>query len=146
MHEETESEVVIQARADDIMRVIADLPSYPEWCPGVESAVVLQSFSDGRPKEVEMVLNSGPVQDTMRYVYDWSEKNSVQWWQTRGTTLSSLAGSYKCSRVGHNKTLVAYRLTIDLVLPMIGALKRRAEKHIVSTALEGLKDRVEGLE
>jgi hypothetical protein len=93
-----------------------------------------------------MVLNSGPVQDTMRYVYDWSEKNNVQWWQTRGTTLSSLSGSYTCARVGHSKTLVTYRLTIDLVLPMIGALKRRAEKHLVSTALEGLKVRVEGLE
>jgi ribosome-associated toxin RatA of RatAB toxin-antitoxin module len=145
MHEETEAEIVIKARADDIMGVIADLPAYPQWCPGVRSATVLQAFENGRPKEVEMVLDSGPIHDTLSYVYDWSDKNSVQWWQTRGEILASLNGSYRCTRLGQNSTLVTYELTIELVLPMIGALKRRAEKHLVATALKGLKERVESL-
>ena len=145
MRKETEVETVIRARASDIMDVIADLPAYPEWCPGVKSATVIQSFDNGRPREIEMVLDSGPIQDTVRYVYDWSEKKSVQWWQTQGQILSSLNGSYTCVRLGHNSTLVTYQLTIEVVLPMIGALQRRAEKHIVSTALTGLKERVESL-
>ena len=145
MRKETEVETVIRARASDIMDVIADLPAYPEWCPGVKSATVIQSFDSGRPREIEMVLDSGPIQDTVRYVYDWSEKKSVQWWQTQGQILSSLNGSYTCVRLGHNSTLVTYQLTIEVVLPMIGALQRRAEKHMVSTALTGLKERVESL-
>ncbi len=145
MRKETEAEIIIRDRASHIMDVIADLPAYPEWCPGVKSATVLQSFDSGRPREIEMVLDSGPIQDTVRYVYDWSEKKSVQWWQTQGQILSSLNGSYTCVRLGHNSTLVTYQLTIEVVLPMIGALQRRAEKHIVSTALTGLKERVESL-
>ena len=145
MQQETEAELIIRAKVDDIMDVIADLPSYPLWCPGVRRADVLQTFDNGRPKEVLMVLDSGPIHDTLQYVYDWSTKNEVQWWQTQGETLKSLKGRYSCRRLGHNQTLVSYMLTIELAMPMISALQRRAEKHIVSTALEGLKHRVEEL-
>ena len=36
-----------------------------------------------------------------------------------------------------------YRLSVDIKLPMIGMMKRKAEKIIVDTALKGLKKRVE---
>jgi hypothetical protein len=39
---------------------------------------------------------------------------------------------------------VTYELTVDLIVPMIGMIKRKAEKVIVDTALKGLKKRVEG--
>jgi hypothetical protein len=38
---------------------------------------------------------------------------------------------------------VTYRLAVDVKIPMIGLLKRRAEKVIVDTALKELKKRVE---
>jgi hypothetical protein len=34
---------------------------------------------------------------------------------------------------------------VDISIPMIGLLKRKAEKVIVDTALKGLKKRVESL-
>ena len=40
-------------------------------------------------------------------------------------------------------TNVTYELTIGLRLPMLGMLKRRAEKTIIDTALKGLKSRAE---
>ncbi len=40
-------------------------------------------------------------------------------------------------------TEVTYRLAVDLSIPMIGMLKRKAEKVIIDTALKGLKKRVE---
>ena len=46
---------------------------------------------------------------------------------------------------GDGTTLVHYRLAVDLKLPMIGMIKRKAEKVIVDTALKGLKDGVKGL-
>jgi hypothetical protein len=39
---------------------------------------------------------------------------------------------------------VTYRLAVDLTIPMLGMLKRKAEKVIVDTALRELKKRVEG--
>ncbi|HBK38679.1 MAG TPA: cyclase, partial [Actinobacteria bacterium] len=44
---------------------------------------------------------------------------------------------------GNGTTTVYYRLQVDVKIPMIGMLKRKAEKVIVDTALKGLKARVE---
>jgi len=38
---------------------------------------------------------------------------------------------------------VTYNLTVDLTIPMLGMLKRKAEKVIMDTALKELKKRVE---
>jgi len=40
-------------------------------------------------------------------------------------------------------TTVTYSLAVDLNIPMIGMLRRKAEKVIIDTALKGLKRRVE---
>ena len=42
-------------------------------------------------------------------------------------------------------TTVTYRLAVDVKVPMLGMLKRKAEKVIIDTALKGLKKRVESL-
>ena len=38
---------------------------------------------------------------------------------------------------------MTYSLAVDLNIPMIGMLRRKAEKVIIDTALKGLKRRVE---
>ena len=52
-------------------------------------------------------------------------------------------GSYTLAARGAG-TYVTYRLAVDLTIPMLGMLKRKAEKVIVDTALRELKKRVEG--
>jgi len=39
-------------------------------------------------------------------------------------------------------TTVHYRLAVDVRIPMIGMIKRKAERIIVDTALKGLRRRV----
>ena len=41
---------------------------------------------------------------------------------------------------------MTYSLEVDLAIPMIGMLKRKAEKVIIDAALKGLKKRVETLQ
>jgi len=41
-------------------------------------------------------------------------------------------------------TTVTYTLSVELNIPMIGMLRRKAEKIIIDTALKELKRRVEG--
>jgi hypothetical protein len=55
----------------------------------------------------------------------------------------SQEGSYVLREVG-GATEVTYAITIDLAIPMLGLIKRRAEKVILDTALKELKKRVEG--
>jgi hypothetical protein len=53
-------------------------------------------------------------------------------------------GAYLLDDTG-GETEVTYRLAVDVAIPMIGMLKRKAEKVIIDTALKGLKRRVESL-
>ena len=55
-----------------------------------------------------------------------------------------MTGGYSLAE-GSRGTEVTYDLSVDLRVPMLGMLKRKAEKVIIDTALKGLKARVEGL-
>jgi len=143
MAERTQAELEIAATPARIMATIADIDQYPTWCPGVSSARVLAEFPDGRPREVEMIFDSGPIHDTHVYRYDLWGDREVRWHLIKGETVTGLWGVYSCHTLEPRRTLVAYRLAMDLAVPIIGALKRRAEKVIVRTARLGLRDRTE---
>ena len=142
MAELTESSIIIDAPAERVMAVIADLGTYPEWA-GVKQTRVLQTFPDGRPREAEMVIDSGPIKDTYTIRYEWHEDKQVNWQLTESTVLRDLDGMYMVHDLGDGSSEVTYRLVVDLQIPIIGSIKRKAEKAIVDTALKGLKKRVE---
>jgi hypothetical protein len=54
-------------------------------------------------------------------------------------------GSYELRSDGERRTYVTYSLTVDLVIPMLGLLKRKAERVVMDIALKELKKRVESL-
>jgi hypothetical protein len=56
--------------------------------------------------------------------------------------VTEMSGAYELSDDGSG-TKVNYELTVGTRVPMIGMLKRRAEKTIITTALKGLKSRAE---
>ena len=57
--------------------------------------------------------------------------------------LKAMNGSYTLVAKGKDATTVTYRLAVDVKIPMLGMLKRKAEKVIIDTALKELKKRVE---
>ena len=53
-------------------------------------------------------------------------------------------GTYTLEQVGEGQTHVIYDLTVDINIPMLGMIKRKAAKVITDTALKELKKRCEG--
>jgi len=144
MADETTGSIVIDAGPSEIMAVIADLATYPDWSDGVKSVEVLTEFDDGRPGDARFIIESGPIKDSYVLAYEWSGDDSVTWELTEGGMLTAMNGSYSLTDQGDGSTLVDYRLSVGLSIPMIGMIRRKAEKVIVDTALRGLKARVEG--
>ena len=140
----TESSIVISAAPADVMAVIADLRRYPEWSDGVKTVEVLTEYEDGRPADARFVVDAGPIKDTYELEYDWDDDRSVTWKLVEGQMLKALDGAYTLTDNGDGTTTVSYQLSVDVSIPMIGLIKRKAEKVIVDTALRGLKERVEG--
>ncbi|ETK36252.1 SRPBCC family protein [Microbispora sp. ATCC PTA-5024] len=144
MADRTSSSITIGADRSTIMAVIADFPSYPEWAGQVKAADVLETGEDGRPSRVRFVLDAGVISDDYVLGYEWDGDDAVSWrLADAGRMVSGLTGSYRLDGAPGG-TEVTYELAVDLKVPMIGMIKRKAEKVIIDTALRGLKRRVEG--
>jgi uncharacterized membrane protein len=137
---QTSSSVAIDAEPDEVMAVIADFDAYPRWVDSMERATVLTERG-GRPDEVEMVLAHPLFSDTYVLAYDWA-LDRVSWHLVRGNRLTAMDGSYVLT-ADRGTTTVTYTLAVDTSLPVIGLLRRKAERTIVDGALRGLKRRVE---
>ncbi|ADI10953.1 SRPBCC family protein [Streptomyces sp. NPDC059679] len=144
MAEHTSSSITIEAAPADVMEVIADFDRYPEWSGEVKEADVLTKDDRGRAEKVRMLLDAGAIKDDYTLEYTWTGDNQVSWSLVKSQMLRSLDGSYLLAPVDSGKrTEVTYQLTVDVKIPMLGMIKRKAEKVIIDRALAGLKKRVE---
>ncbi|MES4905133.1 MULTISPECIES: SRPBCC family protein [unclassified Streptomyces] len=144
MAEHTSSSITIEAAPADVMEVIADFDRYPEWSGEVKEADVLTKDDRGRAEKVRMLLDAGAIKDDYTLEYTWTGNNQVSWSLVKSQMLRSLDGSYLLAPLDSGKrTEVTYQLTVDVKIPMLGMIKRKAEKVIIDRALAGLKKRVE---
>lgn len=146
MADRTESSIHVDAKPGIVLDVIADFEAYPEWAAEVKRVSVLSEEGDGWADRVEYTLDAGVIKDTYTLDYEWDIADDgtgvVSWGLVKASVLKAMDGSYTLAadRAG---TRVTYRLAVDLTIPMLGLLKRKAEKAIVDTALKELKKRVE---
>ena len=150
MADRTESSIVIAAAPGAILDVIADFDRYPEWANEVKKVAVISEDGDGWADQVEFTLSAGAIKDTYVLEYDWDVAEDgtgvVSWHLVSGMVLKAMNGSYTLADATADEgieTAVSYRLSVDVKIPMLGILKRKAEKVIIDTALKELKKRVE---
>lgn len=146
MTEHSTQSIIVGAAAEQIMEVIGDFPSYPKWAGSVKSADVVETDENGWAQTVDFVLDAGVLKDKYTLAYDWDAyPELVSWRLTQGSMQKAQEGSYALQDLGDGTTKVTYALSVDLAIPMIGMMKRKAEKVIMDTALKELKKRVESL-
>ncbi|KUL37789.1 cyclase [Streptomyces sp. NRRL F-4489] len=145
MAEHTSSNITIEAAPAEVMAVIADFDRYPEWTGEVKQAEILETDDQGRARKVRLVLDAGAIKDDHTLAYTWTGGDEVSWSLVKSQMLRALDGSYRLTPLdGGTRTEVTYQLTVDVKIPMLGMIKRKAEKVIIDRALAGLKKRVEG--
>jgi ribosome-associated toxin RatA of RatAB toxin-antitoxin module len=143
MAEQTTSSVEIDATPEQVMAVIVDFEQYPAWVQGMKKVEVVQRDADGRAEQVHFDLDAG-VKDAYTLTYDYAGPQTLHWKLVEGKLMRGMDGTYELTPTAAG-THVTYRLAVDLAIPMIGMLRRKAEKVIIDTALKGLKKRVESL-
>jgi uncharacterized membrane protein len=142
MADQSTQSIVVDAPAAAVMAVIADFPAYPSWVSAAKEVEVLEPGPDGRARRVHFVLDAGAVKDDYVLDYTWDGDRRVDWTLVRGQMQKKQDGSYVLVESA-GSTTVTYTIAIDLTIPMLGLIKRKAEKVILDTALKELKKRVE---
>jgi ribosome-associated toxin RatA of RatAB toxin-antitoxin module len=141
--DQASSTIVIDAPPETVLSVIRDLPAYPEWTGGISKVTVLEEGKAG-PKRATFAMSQSGLSDEYTLEYDW-QADGVAWKLAEPSKLQkSQTGSYRLKADG-SKTHVTYLLTMDIKVPMIGLMKRKAEKMIIDSALKELKKRAESL-
>jgi carbon monoxide dehydrogenase subunit G len=146
MADATTSTIRIAAPPEQVMEVIADFPAYPTWAEQISGVEILGEGAQGRAERVRFTMDAGPIKDSYTLAYTWAPDGmSVRWTLVKGQIQRAQDGSYVLEKVADGTT-VTYALSVDLAIPIIGMLRRKAEKVIIDTALKGLKRRVESLD
>lgn len=148
MPEQAKEHTTISAPVERCFDVLTDFEAYPEWAGDLKEASVLERDENDRPLVVEFRAAAMGRSTTYRLRYDYTgAPNRLAWRLDTGDIQRELDGAYLLSGSESEPggTDVAYELSIDLIMPIPGFVKRRAEAKILKTALDELKARVEGL-
>lgn len=133
-------EVVIEASPEEILEVIADVESAPTWSPQYQSAEVLDTHSDGRPKRVKMKVKAAGLTDEMEVEYSFSP-TTAGWTLISSSQLKKQEATYTLTPAG-DATTVRFDLAVDPAIPIPGFLLKRTLKGAMETATDGLRKQV----
>jgi uncharacterized membrane protein len=129
--------ITIAAPMDRVYGIAADFESYPDWAKDVKEATVRARDDQGRPVEVEFRASALGRSTHYTLSYDYSEAPKVLGWKMlRGDIMRSIDGAYTFAETSDGKIEVRYDLAIELVVPLPGFVKRRAEQRILNTVRE----------
>jgi ribosome-associated toxin RatA of RatAB toxin-antitoxin module len=133
-------EVVIEATPKEILGVIADVETSPDWTPQQQSVEILERGEDGKPRRVKMKVKTAGISDEQIVEYTWTD-DSASWTLVSAGQLKSQDAKYTLTPEG-DQTKVKFELTIDPAVPLPGFILKRAIKGAMETATDGLRKQV----
>jgi ribosome-associated toxin RatA of RatAB toxin-antitoxin module len=133
-------EVVIDASPEEILDVIADVESAPDWSSQHQGAEILDTDENGRPARVRLKLKTMGISDEQVVQYTWTD-SSASWTLLESSQLKTQNASYTLSPDG-DKTKVTFEITVDPAVPIPGFVLKRAMKGGLESATDGLRKQV----
>jgi polyketide cyclase/dehydrase/lipid transport protein len=133
-------DVVIDATPAEIMDVLFDLESLPEWSSAHQEVEILERDAGGRPSKSRQVVKIVGVTDEQ--ILDYStQDDGVSWTLVSSKQQRAQEGRYTLTPDG-NSTLVSFELTVDPLVPLPAFLLKKGAKGLMTTATQGLRKRV----
>ena len=143
MADQGRGEIDIRADRDRVWHVVTAFDEYPDWAGDIKHVAVLETGDEGLARTVEYRVGGFGVTVGYTLAYTYDLPGTISWELVRSNELRRMDGAYTFTDAGDGVTHVEYLLTVDLKIPVIGMIKRRAEKLIIHHALTGLRDHVE---
>jgi len=137
--EQAEGTIVIDAPLDDVVDVIEDYASYPEWAE-VRRVEIRERGEVAFEVDVPVL---GKASYTLRYRYA-PGGTAISWDSIEAHgAVREIHGEYLLDEFEPDSTTVTYRLAVELGPLVPGFLRTEGAKRVIENALERLKRRVE---
>jgi ribosome-associated toxin RatA of RatAB toxin-antitoxin module len=132
----------VAASPEHCLAVATDFEHYPAWAPDVKEVRILATDQAGRATKVEFRASALGRSTHYTLAYDYSQApRRITWSLVDGDIMRLVDGAYTFD-AEDGGTRVTYSLAIELVVPLPGFVKRRAEVRILNS-LKELKNRAE---
>ncbi|MGE5227366.1 MAG: SRPBCC family protein [Planctomycetaceae bacterium] len=143
--EHAEGSILIEAPLEEIVEVIEDYESYPEWAD-VRRVEVRERGEGGRGQLVAFEVDVpvlGKASYTLRYSYAQGD-TAISWTTVEAHgAVREIRGEYLLDDLDGASTNVTYRLAVELGSLVPGFIRAEGTKRVIENALERLKRRVE---
>ena len=136
MAETATETITIAAPLEQVWAIAIDLEKYPAWTHDVKDVVISTRDDLGRPSQVEFRTSALGRSTHYTLSYDYDEPNVLAWTMVKGDIQRSIDGAFKFNPTPEGDTHVQYDLAIELVVPLPGFVKRRAERRILNAIKE----------
>lgn len=146
MADQASQQAIIAASPRQLFDVLIDFDHYTDWIRDLKTVEVVERDDDGRAVEVRYRAAAMGRSTSYTLRYDYSDApRSLPWRLVQGDIMRRLDGAYEFLPVPDDpdRTEVVYHLAVELVVPLPGFVKRRAESKIMHNALRELKAHVE---
>ena len=126
--------ITINAPHDKCWDIATSFEQYPEWAHDIKSAVVLARDDQGRATQVEFRTSALGRSTQYTLSYDYSAAPArLAWHMVSGDIMRAVDGAFMFSPESSGGVVLTYNLSIELVVPLPGFVKRRAEVRILNT-------------
>lgn len=137
MAETATETITIAAPLERVWAIATDLQKYPDWTHDVKDVVITARDDEGRPAEVEFRTSALGRSTHYTLAYDYAgAPNRLAWSMVKGDIQRSIDGAFTFVPTADGGTDVRYDLAIELVVPLPGFVKRRAERRILNAIKE----------
>ena len=137
MAETATESITIAAPLEQVWAIATDLENYPSWTHDVKDVLITSRDDDGRPSRVE--FRTSALGRSTHYTLDYDSSNApniLAWTMVKGDIQRSIDGAFRFEPAPDGSTHVHYDLAIELVVPLPGFVKRRAERRILNAIRE----------
>ncbi len=136
---------VVGASAIECYNVAIDFSKYQEWAGDIKDVTVYETDDQHRGTLVSFraAAYGRSASYTLRYSYPTKDPLTINWVQEKADLTAKLDGTYVFIPLDDGRTQVTYALEVELLVPIPGFVKRRAETKIIHSALKDLKERAE---
>lgn len=135
--------ITVDAPLETCWAIATDFEKYPEWAKDVKSAIVVARDDQSRATEVEFRTSALGRSTHYTLAYDYgAAPHRLAWRMVKGDIMRAVDGAYMFAPEASGGVVVTYNLSIELIVPLPGFVKRRAEVRILNTVKE-LKVRAE---
>jgi hypothetical protein len=133
-------ELVIEATPDEIMDVLVDLESWPEWSSTHKRVEILEQDDQGYPSKSRQVVKVVGISDEQVLAHSVHD-DGFGWELLTSKQQRAQQGRYTLTADG-DSTQVRFELMVDPTLPLPGFLVKQGARSVMDALTKGLRKRV----